>query len=49
MKQQELVHTSRINLNELMAAKDMDRPIQVKDSVIDLNDRLDSPNCGMPH
>lgn len=41
MKQQELVHTSRINLNELMAAKDMDRPIQVKDSVIDLNDRLD--------
>ena len=30
MKQQELVHTSRINLNELMAVKDVDRPIRVK-------------------
>ena len=29
MKQQELVHTSRINLNELMANKDVDRPIRV--------------------
>ena len=37
MKQQELVHTSRINLNELMANKDVDRPIRVRDSVIDLN------------
>lgn len=41
MKQQELVHTSRINLNELMAAKEMDRPIRVRDSIIDLNDQLD--------
>lgn len=41
MKQQELVHTSRINLNELMAAKDVDRPIQVRDSVIDISDFLD--------
>lgn len=40
MKQQELVHTSRINLNELMANEDVDRPIQVKDSVIDLNHSL---------
>ena len=41
MKQQELVHTSRINLNELMANKDVDRPIRVRDSVIDLNRILD--------
>lgn len=41
MKQQELVHTSRINLNELMANEDMDRPIRVRDSVIDLNRILD--------
>lgn len=40
MKQQELVHTSRINLNELMAIKDVDRPIRVKDSVIDVKDHL---------
>lgn len=40
MKQQELVHTSRINLNELMANKDVDRPLRVKDSVIDVEDRL---------
>lgn len=41
IKQRELVHTSRINLNELMAAKDMDRPIKVKDSLIDVNEHLD--------
>ena len=40
MKQQELVHTSRINLNELMAVKDVDRPIRVKDSIIDVTDKL---------
>ena len=40
MKQQELVHTSRINLNELMAIKDVDRPIRVKDSIIDVNSSL---------
>lgn len=40
MKQQELVHTSRINLNELMAIKDVDRPIRVKNSVIDVKDHL---------
>lgn len=40
MKQQELVHTSRINLNELMAVKDVDRPIRVRDSVIDIGDFL---------
>lgn len=40
MKQQELVHTSRINLNELMAVKDVDRPIKVRDSVIDIGDFL---------
>ena len=41
MKQQELVHTSRINLNELMAIRDIDRPIQVQDSLIDLKHVLD--------
>ena len=41
MKQQELVHPSRNNLNELMANKDVDRPIRVRDSVIDLNRILD--------
>ena len=41
IKQRELVHTSRINLNELMAAEDMDRPIKVKDSVINVNEHLD--------
>ena len=40
MKQQELVHTSRINLNELMANKDVDRAVRVKDSIIDVNDGL---------
>ena len=40
IKQRELVHTSRINLNELMAAEDMDRPIKVKDSLIDVNEHL---------
>ena len=40
MKQQELVHTSRINLNELMAIKDVDRPIKVKDSIINVNSSL---------
>lgn len=41
MKQQELVHTSRINLNEMMANKDVDRPIKVKDSIIELKHSLD--------
>lgn len=37
IKQQEMVYTSRINLNELMAIKNINRPIQVTDSIIDLN------------
>lgn len=41
MKQQELVVTSRINLNERMAIKEVNRPLQVKDSVITVNDALD--------
>lgn len=40
IKQQEIVYTSRINLNELMAAKNINRPIQVTDSIIDLNLKL---------
>lgn len=34
MKQQELLHTSRIQLNELMANKDVDQPLTIEDSVI---------------
>ncbi len=34
MKQQELLHTSRIRLNELMANEDVDQPIAIADSVI---------------
>jgi outer membrane protein TolC len=36
MKQQELLHTSRIRLNNLMAAGDVDRNIYVTDSIINL-------------
>lgn len=41
IKQQELVHTSMINLNELMANNEVNRLIQVEDSVINLNQNLD--------
>ncbi len=34
MKQQELLHTSRIRLNELMANEDVDQPISIEDSLI---------------
>ncbi len=34
MKQQELLHTSRIRLNELMANEDVDQPIEMADSII---------------
>lgn len=40
MKQQELLHTSRIRLNELMANEDVNRAINVPDSVIDVNSLL---------
>ncbi len=40
MKQQELVHTSRIQLNELMANEDVDQPIHVLDTIIDVNSTL---------
>lgn len=40
MKQQELLHSSRIQLNELMANEKVDQPIYVKDSVIDVHDNL---------
>lgn len=41
MSQQEVVVASRIRINELLAHKDLDRPIAVLDSVIRVNDRLD--------
>ena len=41
MKQQELLHTSRINLNELMGNEDVDQLIQTPDSIIDVNQSLD--------
>lgn len=41
MKQQELLHTSRIELNELMANENVDQPILVQDSLINVNSLLD--------
>lgn len=41
MKQQELLHTSRIELNELMANENVDHPILIQDSVINVNALLD--------
>ena len=37
MKQQELLHTSRIELNELMANENVDQPILIHDSLINVN------------
>ena len=37
MKQQELLHTSRIQLNELMANEDVDQPLVIEDSIIKVN------------
>ncbi|NDV60130.1 TolC family protein [Bacteroides sp. 519] len=37
MKQQELVNSSRISLNELMARRDLDQELNIPDSVIDVN------------
>ena len=41
MKQQELLHTSRINLNELMGNENVDQLIMTRDSLIDVNASLD--------
>lgn len=41
MKQQELLHTSRIQLNELMANKDVDQPFLIRDSLINVTAALD--------
>ncbi|WP_418698026.1 TolC family protein [Bacteroides sp.] len=41
MKQQELLHTSRIRLNELMANKDVDAPFLIRDSLINVSNTLD--------
>ena len=41
MKQQELLHTSRIQLNELMANENVDQPIHTQDSLIDVNATLE--------
>ncbi len=40
MKQQELLHTSRIRLNELMANENVDQPISIQDSLINVQARL---------
>lgn len=40
MKQQELLHSSRIQLNELMANQNVDQIIIIKDSVIDVYSNL---------
>lgn len=41
MKQQELLHTSRIQLNELMANENVDQPIAIEDSLINVSTYLD--------
>ena len=41
MKQQELLHTSRIRLNELMANRDVDQPFIIRDSLINVAATLD--------
>ncbi|MBQ8501384.1 MAG: TolC family protein [Bacteroides sp.] len=41
MRQQETLHTSRIQLNELMANKDVDQPFHIHDSLIVINEILD--------
>ncbi len=41
MKQQELLHTSRINLNEMMGIENVDQFIMTHDSIIDVNSALD--------
>ncbi|MDR2860193.1 MAG: TolC family protein [Mediterranea sp.] len=41
MKQQELLQTSRIRLNELMAYKDVNKVVYTSDSIIDVNTLLD--------
>ena len=40
MKQQELLHTSRIQLNELMANKDVDQPFIIQDCLINVTASL---------
>ncbi len=40
LKQQEALHSSRIRLNELMAQKDVDAPLKLADSLIDVNESL---------
>lgn len=40
MKQQELLTTSRIRLNELMARRDIDEQLEIVDTIIDLNTTL---------
>ena len=40
MKQQELLNTSRIRLNELMANPEVDKRIRIKDSLIQVNTQL---------
>ncbi|MCM1107475.1 MAG: TolC family protein [Clostridium sp.] len=41
MKQQEALKSSCIRLNELMAGTDVDRMLHIRDTLIDVNDRLD--------
>ncbi len=40
MKQQELLHTSRIRLNEMMGQADVNRPVVIADTLIDVRDDL---------
>lgn len=40
IKQQEILHSSRIRLNELMACADVDGPLYIRDSLIEVNEQL---------
>lgn len=40
MKQQEALYTSRVRLNELMAVENMDQRLHVKDTLIEVNEKL---------
>lgn len=41
IKQQEILNSSRIRLNELMACEDVDGTLCIKDSLIDVNEQMD--------
>ena len=45
MSQQELVSASRIRINELLANKDVNEMLCIRDSVIEVNGELNGRSC----